>query len=628
MKHILLTTIIFAALLTLVPKSASAANDPIVILPGTMASWNTNVLMDETPDTQEISSEGWIFTPTIKQYDQLIQALRDEGLTEGEDFFVAFYDWRQNNANSVSNYLIPVLNEALSHSETGKVDIVAHSMGGLVARSYIQGNSYRNDVDQLIMLGTPNHGSSDVYTLWEGGLIPENWNKWQRYALNAYDWYLRLHSDSSEDLYDTVHQFVPSTQEMLPTYDYLVNKDTGEFIEYSALQEQNFFLSNLNNKNPYTFASRVPGGIYTFAGTGVETVGDITIVPHTEADGKLWVDGKPEPLTPPRNNTGGDNRVLISSAHLSEPPVATLEDKSWWEKALELITPTATAGLVFNDTTLESGHGALPTTTIEQVFNILGLGEPVGHYAVIPDPEEILAFWFASPVSVKVTDPNGKTITKDSNTIPGAMYDGQEDPLGFKEVVIENPIPGTYTVELTGLADGSYHFATAYFGEGPETIETVEKSIAMNEKVGYTVNVGSTEDPVAISDPFVPQNTPPPTTLSLTTELISYVESLKANGTLAQQPYAEFRAHLLSAQKSLKQVELLLTSNHPQKERNAATLKRFALISLNSFTAAVDRRRAQLGAVLADDLKSRAQQIKDLIGDVGPLRPPPVSPFM
>jgi len=41
-----------------------------------------------------------------------------------------------------------------------KVDVVAHSMGGLVAREYIEGNQYPGGVDRLIMIGTPNGGSS------------------------------------------------------------------------------------------------------------------------------------------------------------------------------------------------------------------------------------------------------------------------------------------------------------------------------------------------------------------------------------------------------------------------------------------------------------------------------------
>ncbi len=42
---------------------------------------------------------------------------------------------------------------------TLRVDIIAHSMGGLVARDYIEGPHYRGGVDRLMMLGTPNTGS-------------------------------------------------------------------------------------------------------------------------------------------------------------------------------------------------------------------------------------------------------------------------------------------------------------------------------------------------------------------------------------------------------------------------------------------------------------------------------------
>lgn len=44
-----------------------------------------------------------------------------------------------------------------------RVDIVAHSMGGLVARYYIDRLMQARDVDRLIMLGTPNGGSQCAY---------------------------------------------------------------------------------------------------------------------------------------------------------------------------------------------------------------------------------------------------------------------------------------------------------------------------------------------------------------------------------------------------------------------------------------------------------------------------------
>lgn len=40
-----------------------------------------------------------------------------------------------------------------------RLQIVAHSMGGLVARDYIESNDYTGGVDRLILIAPPNHGS-------------------------------------------------------------------------------------------------------------------------------------------------------------------------------------------------------------------------------------------------------------------------------------------------------------------------------------------------------------------------------------------------------------------------------------------------------------------------------------
>jgi pimeloyl-ACP methyl ester carboxylesterase len=51
------------------------------------------------------------------------------------------------------------LAELRTHHPKLKIEIVAHSMGGLVARRYIEGAEYAGGVDRLIMIGTPNGGS-------------------------------------------------------------------------------------------------------------------------------------------------------------------------------------------------------------------------------------------------------------------------------------------------------------------------------------------------------------------------------------------------------------------------------------------------------------------------------------
>jgi hypothetical protein len=53
------------------------------------------------------------------------------------------------------------------------VDLLAHSLGGLTSRAYVQGPGYQGDVNKLVMLGTPNHGSTVAdLTLISNGYSP------------------------------------------------------------------------------------------------------------------------------------------------------------------------------------------------------------------------------------------------------------------------------------------------------------------------------------------------------------------------------------------------------------------------------------------------------------------------
>lgn len=54
--------------------------------------------------------------------------------------------------------LSQVVDNLLSYTGKKKVVIIAHSMGGLVARDYIRNYDGKNKVEKLINIGTPNHG--------------------------------------------------------------------------------------------------------------------------------------------------------------------------------------------------------------------------------------------------------------------------------------------------------------------------------------------------------------------------------------------------------------------------------------------------------------------------------------
>jgi hypothetical protein len=172
-------------------------------------------------------------------------------------------------------------------------------------------------------------------------------------------------------------------------------------------------------------------------------------------------------------------------------------------------------------------HGDLPTLAIDRIFSTFDLGTP-GTYIPTPEPEEILSFWFASPIDVKVIAPSGASITKTSNTIPGAEYDGADDPLGFKMVVIADPEPGAYSVELTGLADGTYHMGVGSFTDAGDGEQTVTGTTTENQLTTYAVTFDPSNASTSVTisestpEPEVPEEEP--TAQELLAQLISTVE--------------------------------------------------------------------------------------------------------
>lgn len=597
------TFVVFVLIFT-ITKAQVPSPDPIIIIPGIGASWNWNIMLDPTPTPQ---LDDWDFLLGVKQYDQLIQALEDKGLVQDEDYLVAFYDWRQSSSDSAEDYLIPVIDQALAHSESGKVDIIAHSMGGLVARPYLQSDEYRGDVDQFIMLGTPNYGSSDVYTLWEGGLIPDNWDKAQRAVLSGYIWYSTKVTALTSDSYDTIHQVVPAVKEMLPTYDFLHDKSTDTPIAATDMQERNLFLEVLNLPTNLITLAINTGDVHVIAGEGEQTVGTIPVVPHTDADGKLWVDGKPDPLSPERDSAAGDNRVLISSAFfdIGSPPSESYEPSVLWKRLVDFFIPRVYAQgifLPFSQQSISSKHGDLPTTSIPQIFDILELGPPVTAYAPLPEPEEALSFWIASPVDVEIKSPSGGTISKNEITVPGAFFDAEDDPRGVKLIFIENPEEGRYTIELTGLANGTYHVGVGAFSNLNDDVQTVIDEIQENQQVGYHVayDPENAETPTEISAPFPLEEEKTPTELldELTASLTSYFNAGEIKN----------RGAYKSLLATLKTAEFFLNSNRTK----------LTLVSLNVFKKLVagyqkaGRERIITNAAAADFL-AQAQVIIDAL---------------
>jgi pimeloyl-ACP methyl ester carboxylesterase len=73
-------------------------------------------------------------------YGNLIKAFTSAGYVESVDLFTAPYDWRMDINNSVAS-LAATIARARATSPTGKINIIAHSMGGLLVKKYLAGSS-------------------------------------------------------------------------------------------------------------------------------------------------------------------------------------------------------------------------------------------------------------------------------------------------------------------------------------------------------------------------------------------------------------------------------------------------------------------------------------------------------
>ena len=96
----------------------------------------------------------------IHQYDGLLDTLQRIGFREGENLFVFPYDWRYSNfdtAQKLKDFI-----DIQPKLQGQQFDILAHSMGGLAAKIYIQTLGGAPRVKRLISLAVPSRGSMNA----------------------------------------------------------------------------------------------------------------------------------------------------------------------------------------------------------------------------------------------------------------------------------------------------------------------------------------------------------------------------------------------------------------------------------------------------------------------------------
>jgi pimeloyl-ACP methyl ester carboxylesterase len=151
---------------------------------------------DDYLDALKLRSDGMTtIAPAVQPsgiywdaYGDLVNYLQRQGYVMGADLWLFPYDWRQE-VELTARSLDTLITQALVAANGGqpdpaawsirRVDIVAHSLGGLVGRAYIADAARAARVDQLITLGSPQFGATralkalvygDQFGPWFGGI--------------------------------------------------------------------------------------------------------------------------------------------------------------------------------------------------------------------------------------------------------------------------------------------------------------------------------------------------------------------------------------------------------------------------------------------------------------------------
>lgn len=110
-----------------------------------------------------------VFLGPLKQelYAPIINHLEKIGYREGADLFIFDYDWRRSVFDNASR--LETFARAKIPDPAQRFDIVAHSMGGLIARVYVNRHDGAQRVARLFSAGSPFQGSVKVYATLDKG---------------------------------------------------------------------------------------------------------------------------------------------------------------------------------------------------------------------------------------------------------------------------------------------------------------------------------------------------------------------------------------------------------------------------------------------------------------------------
>jgi pimeloyl-ACP methyl ester carboxylesterase len=463
------------------------AQVPVIIIPGLMGSyledgndmvWNPDAewWKPGQHDLFELDDPGHLLTSSDishNYYASLWDALRGWGYSEpvrleypfsttqsweaNRDLFLFCYDWRQD-LTAIAVNLKYAIQWILNHSSGSQVDLIAHSMGGLVTRTYVNLSSgYAANIRKLIFLGVPNHGSPSAYLALHpdfGCYKPSRCYKFLAQRLkNLPGLYQLLPTPKSfRDLYS--YMFVDNWSYTAPgvpsnSAEGALNSWDATYVENpdSRLANQELVsLAKQRHENTLGESLKFDGELYLFVGTNLETP------LYVAKEGQILYTSPPDSSTPAISDThwdiffgDGDGRVLTKSA-------ATLSVDSNDPKSCILTLREADhAGeLVSSTETLQAIRAILGQPYSEKLLRQL---DAQTNTPAILEPQ-YRKIRRCSPAELRVYDSEGTLVAGlDGDTVV-TTKETTFYVLGETEIATI-PLTGNYRIEVEGTGSGT-----------------------------------------------------------------------------------------------------------------------------------------------------------------------------
>ncbi|MDO8496119.1 MAG: alpha/beta fold hydrolase [bacterium] len=201
-----------------------------------------NNVIEQLPDAPFIDVGAF----NVDTFKSLREDLEENNYTLGQTLFYFPYDWRFD-LTDIAPLLKNKIEEIKTQTGSDKVNIVAHSMGGLLVKEYIRRN-YKESIDKLVFVGTPHLGAPKAgKIIMEGDKIGIPW----------------LEKDRVQEIGEhsiAVHELLPSQQYFNIAGPYI--KQSNNLLDYSQTKQllinegstysifnsaEMFFANNLNN---------------------------------------------------------------------------------------------------------------------------------------------------------------------------------------------------------------------------------------------------------------------------------------------------------------------------------------------------------------------------------------------